>query len=436
MRFFGREKEMESLCREQELSQTSARFTIIMGRRRIGKTYLIRRSFKDVQCLYILAKNEAEATFCIALQRQIQRELNIPIYGNIRSIRDIFEILFSYATKEHLNLVIDEVQEFFYVRKSIFADMQEVWDKYKDEMKINFITCGSIYSLMKELFEDKKAAMYGRLTKRMELLPFSISTMKEILQHYNPDYRNEDLLCLYMLTGGVAKYIETLIDEQAFTKQKMLVCFTNEYMPFLTEGSDLINMEFRRESAVYYSILSLIADGKNTSGEIDSILETTSSAYLRNLEINYSLLRKVRPIFASERSRGVRYQLNDNFLQFWFRFIYPNLDLVESHRSDLLLEIVEQGYSVHSGFVLERYFQQRIREEERFSLIGNWWDSKGENEIDIVAVNRMERKARIAEVKINPRKISLHELETKAQKLLGELKKYRIEYRGYSLEDM
>ena len=180
----------------------------------------------------------------------------------------------------------------------------------------------------------------------------------------------------------------------------------------------------------------MIADGKNTSGEIDSILETTSSAYLRNLEINYSLVRKVRPVFASERSRGIRYRLNDNFLQFWFRFIYPNLDLVESQRSDLLLEIIEQGYSVYSRFVLERYFQQRIREEERFSLIGNWWDSKGENEIDIVAVNRIDRQARIAEVKINPRKISLHVLEQKAQKLLGELKRYRIEYQGYSLEDM
>lgn len=235
-----------------------------MGRRRIGKTYLIRRSFKNVQCLYILAKNEAEATFCVSLQRQIQRELNIPIYGTIRSMRDIFEILFSYATKEHLNLIIDEVQEFFYVRKSIFADMQELWDQYKSETIINFITCGSIYSLMRELFEDKKAAMYGRLTKRIELLPFSIATLKEILRHYSPSYRNEDLLCLYMLTGGVAKYIETLIDEQAFTKRDMLECFINAYMPFLTEGTDLINMEFRRESAIYYSILSLIADGKNT----------------------------------------------------------------------------------------------------------------------------------------------------------------------------
>ena len=338
MNFFGREKELEILRREEELSASSARFTIVMGRRRIGKTSLIRRNFQGRQCLYILAKNEAEATFCSSIQRQIQRELGISVYGSVRSMRDILDILFSYATQNQLNLVIDEVQEFFYVRKSIFADMQELWDKYKSDMKINFITCGSIYSLMKELFEDKKSAMYGRMTKRLDLQPFSIATQKQILRHYHPAYTPADLLCLYMLTGGVAKYIETLMDEGAFKKERMLTCFTNEYMPFLTEGNDLINMEFRKEGAVYYSILSLIADGKNTSGEIDSVLGITTSAYLRNLEINYTLLKKMRPIFASERSKGVKYKLKDNFLQFWFRFIYPNLDLVENHRSDLLLE--------------------------------------------------------------------------------------------------
>ena len=207
-------------------------------------------------------------------------------------------------------------------------------------------------------------------------------------------------------------------------------------MPFLTEGNDFINMEFRKEGAVYYSILSLIADGKNTSGEIDSVLGITTSAYLRNLEINYTLLKKMRPIFASERSKGVKYKLNDNFLQFWFRFIYPNLDLVENHRSDLLLDIVKKGYDVYSGLVLERYFQQKLWEEERFTIIGNWWDSKGENEIDIVAVNRIDRTARIAEVKINRNKISMPVLKEKSQKLIGELKRYQIEYTGYSLEDM
>jgi hypothetical protein len=70
-----------------------------------------------------------------------------------------------------------------------------------------------------ELFEDKKSAMYGRMTKRLDLQPFSIATQKQILRHYHPAYTPADLLCLYMLTGGVAKYIETLMDEGAFKKR-------------------------------------------------------------------------------------------------------------------------------------------------------------------------------------------------------------------------
>ena len=109
---------------------------------------------------------------------------------------------------------------------------------------------------------------------------------------------------------------------------------------------------------------------------------------------------------------------------------------MENHRSDLLLDVVKKGYDVYSGLVLERYFQQKLWEEERFTIIGNWWDSKGENEIDIVAVNRIDRTARIAEVKINRNKISMPVLKEKSQKLIGELKRYQIEYTGYSLEDM
>ena len=106
--------------------------------------------FKVGNAFIYWRKNEAEATFCSSIQRQIQRELGISVYGSVRSMRDIFDILFSYATQNQLNLVIDEVQEFFYVRKSIFADMQELWDKYKSDMKINFIPAKTwnIYSWM------------------------------------------------------------------------------------------------------------------------------------------------------------------------------------------------------------------------------------------------------------------------------------------------
>ena len=130
-------------------------------------------------------------------------------------------------------------------------------------------------------------------------------------------------------------------------------------------------MEFHREGSTYYSILSLIAEGHISIGEIESVLQSSTSAYLRNLEVNYSLLEKVRPMFASERSQGVRYRIADNFMLFWFRFTYPYQRLVSMQRDDRLLQVVEAGYSQFIGIVLERYFRQLYWEE------GNWTDVGG-----------------------------------------------------------
>lgn len=436
MNFFGREKELQIMLDEQRLSEQSARFTIVMGRRRIGKTRLIQKSLEGKKHLYLLAKNELEGTYCTRLQSQIAEELNIPIYGSFRNMRDVFEVLFTYATQEHLNLVIDEIQEFFYVRKTIFADMQELWDKHKDAMRINLIVCGSIYSLMRELFEDRKQAMYGRLTRCLDLRGFSTAELKQIMRHNLPNYSNEDLLCLYALTGGVPKYVETLVDNQALTKSRMLRCFCDTSMLFVNEGVDLMNMEFRKDGVVYYSILSLIAEGKTSSGEIESVIKVSTGAYLKNLELNYALIEKKRPLLTSERSQGVRYSIADNFMLTWFRFIYPYQNLVQSNRTDKLLSIIKNGYQQFVGTILERWFIQKYREEGDFTQVGQWWDNKGGNEIDLMAIDSTSRSVTIAEIKNNKAKISLPLLEQKVEKIKSRLLRYRKQLIALSIEEM
>lgn len=436
MDYFGRDDVLELLNEERVLSDSSARLTLVIGRRRIGKTYIIRKSLEQEQSLYLLAMNEGENTLCQRLQQQIVEELGISIYGRVENMYALFDILFNHATEHHLNLVIDEVQEFFYVRQSIFADMQAAWDKYKDRMKINMIVCGSIYSLMRHLFDDRKQVMYGRLTRRIDMRPFSIATLKQILQRYAPEYTNDDLLCLYALTGGIPKYVETLIDRRAYDRDAMLRCFCDPSSPFVVEGADLMNMEFRRESSIYYSILSLIAEGHTSIGEIESVVKMPISAYLRNLEVNYSLVEHVRPIFASPRSQGVRYRIADNFMLFWFRFIYPYQGLVAMQRGDRLLQIVENGYQQYIGYVLERYFRQLFYEEGSWTNIGGWWDARGTSEIDLVAVDDISRRICIAEVKMQKSRASIPLLMSKAEKIKSHFHHYTVEYRTLSVEDM
>jgi hypothetical protein len=290
--------------------------------------------------------------------------------------------------------------------------------------------------MMKKIFENEKEPLFGRLTSRMVLRPFSISTLKEILNDYNSNFSPEDILCLYLITGGVAKYVALLMESGATTKDKMIEYVTRPDSPFLSEGRDLLISEFGKEYGTYFSILQLIASSKTAQNEIDSIIEKNTGTYLVNLEVEYSLIKRNKPIFSKPESRNIRWSLNDNFLLFWFRFIYPNQSMLELGKNDRLKEYIQLNYEQFSGLILERYFRDKISEEKNITQIGNAWDRKGGNEIDIVAIDSVNKTAIIAEVKRNKNKINLQKLNEKASKFENDLSKYKIEYRGLSLEDV
>lgn len=144
---------------------------------------------------------------------------------------------------------------------------------------------------------------------------------------------------------------------------------------------DLLISEFGRDYGTYFSILQLIASGKTTQREIDSIIEKNTGAYLVNLEMEYSLIKRNKPVFSKAESRNIRWSLNDNFLLFWFRFIYPNQSMIELGKNDKLRDYIEQNYEQFSCQILERYFREKIAEDEAITQIGNTWDRKGENEL-------------------------------------------------------
>lgn len=436
MKFYNRIQELEVLTRTLEQSQKSSCFTVMVGRRRIGKTSLLLESVKGQKYLYLFVSRKSEPLLCEQFQKDATRALGIQIFGNITQFKDLFEQLLILATQEHYTLIIDEFQEFDNINSSIFSDIQNLWDQYKDKTKINFIASGSIYSMMMKIFENRKEPLFGRLTSKMILKPFAVSVIKEILNDYNPKYTAEDLLCLYMLTGGVPKYLDLLMEAGAFTKDKMLDMVTSPDSPFLGEGKDLLVSEFGKEYGTYFSIMQLIASGKTTQSEIDSIIEKNTGAYLVNLEKEYSLIIRNKPMFSKPESRKNRWSLNDNYLRFWFRFIFPNQSLIEMGKNELLREYIDRNYEQYSGLILEKYFQAKTVEEERVTMIGSYWDNKGLNEIDLIALNDLDKTAIIAEVKRNPKKIDLNLLQVKVDSIKKELSKYKVQLQGLSLEDM
>lgn len=436
MKFYDREKEIAELKRLDDLSSTTAQFTVLIGRRRTGKTTLMTEAFKNKTYLYFFIGNKTEQIQCATFQQETENALGLHIHGQITSFAILLEEILIYSKQHQVTVIIDEFQRLAELGTGIISDIQNVWDKHKSEARIHLIACGSIYSMMKKIFEDRKEPLFGRKTARINLKPFSINVIKGILHDYNPNYTPEDLLMLYAITGGVAKYVAQLMEDGCKTWEDMLnsVCCPSSI--FLEEGTELLIGEFGRKYQIYYSILQLIALGMNKQSEIDSIIEKNTGRYLDTLENKYSLIHKIRPMWAKPNSQGVKYFIDDCFLMFWFRFIESNRSLIELGKLNLLEEVIRNGYQQYSGLVLEKYFRQLYGEMERVTEVSHWWDKQGYNEIDLIAIERLDHRATVAEVKRNPNKYNHAILEEKYNKIKKHLRGYTVELKGLSMCDM
>jgi AAA+ ATPase superfamily predicted ATPase len=157
------------------------------------------------------------------------------------------------------------------------------------------------------------------------------------------------------------------------------------------------------------------------------------------MENDYGLLSKSTPLFAKSGTKNVRYVIDDNFLTFWFRFIYKYSHIVEIGQFGELRKIIERDYATFSGKVLEKYFREKLIEQGGITKIGGYWDKTGENEIDLIALNETEKAVQVIEIKRNEKHIRYNLLREKAAVMFvktGELKGYEIQYKGLSMADM
>lgn len=436
MKFYGRKQEIERLLQLDQQSAQTAMFTLLIGRRRTGKTTLVKQAFADKQMLYFFVSQKSEQLLCQELQQTAEAVLGLHLYGRANKFADILRELMIYSEQQHVTFMVDEFQRLYDIDPAIMSEIQNVWDSYKGKAHIHLIACGSVYSLMLKIFRDKKEPLFGRATAEIRLQPFTTELLKQILSDYNPQYTAEDLLALYTISGGVAKYVELLMDAQATTKDAMIHAVCQNGSVFLNEGTELLVGEFGKRYQVYFSIMQLIANSMTTQSQIDSIIGGNNGRYLTTLEEEYNLIQKVRPMFAKPNSQGVKFALYDNFLTFWFRFIESNRSVVEMGKSDLLKEIIYKGYDQFSGIMLERYFRQLFSEKERVTEVSHWWDKNSENEIDVIAVEKQDKRVTVGEVKRNEKKISMQTLQDKFANIRAYFRGYDIRFVSLSLADM
>lgn len=439
MRFFDRKEEIASLREIRRMAQANAQFTVVTGRRRIGKTSLVWKAYEDEPILYFFVARKAESDLCEDYRLEIESKLGVPTMGRAERFTDVFEYLMKLSAGRPITLFIDEFQEFFRVNKSVFSDMQRIWDLYSPESRINLIVCGSIYSMMTKIFKDKKEPLYNRQSRFITVRPFTPTVLKEILSEYNPDYTAEDLLALYAFTGGVAKYVQLLVDAGATTKSAMLNQIIKADSIFLGEGKAILIEEFGKDYGIYFSILSAIARGKTSRSEIENVVGKEIGGYLTKMEKEYEIISKKQPLFERSSAKNVRYIMEDNFFTFWFRFIYKYSYMLEIENYGSVKTIIDRDYETFSGLMLERWFRRVLIEQQAYTRIGGWWDRKGENEIDIVAENELDDTATFFEVKRKAENVSMEILEAKAAVFLratGEFKGYSLLYKGLSMADM
>lgn len=441
MKFFDREIEFEKLREIEELSQETAQFTIVTGRRRIGKTALVRRFYEGKPLLYFFVARKAEASLCEIFIEEIRTKLNIPMMdARGTSFAAVFRFVMELAQTQHITLFIDEFQDFYRINPSIYSDMQNIWDSYKNKSRINLIVAGSVNTLMNKIFKDKKEPLFGRQTATMHIRPFRPSVMKEIMAEYCPGYKKSDLLALYTLTGGVAKYVELLIDHKKFTEKTMLNMFFERDSYFLPEGKNMLVDEFGKDYGIYFSILTLISQGKNTRTELENALNIKElSGYLKNLNEEYGLISKQQPLYEKSANKNVHYTIDDQFLKFWFRFVYKYSHIIEAGGNEKLKSIAERDFATVSGKSLEQYFMEVLKEQGSYTRLGYWHDRKGENEIDIIAEDEVDKKLEFIEVKRQSKNFEEGILRAKAtsfMKSIGGYKGYEILYKGLSIEDM
>ena len=250
------------------------------------------------------------------------------------------------------------------------------------------------------------------------------------------DYRSP---ALWTLTGGVARYVELLLDAKAFTRKKMLETVFGLSSAYVDEGKVVLGQEFGKDCGVYFSILSAIAAGRTSYAEIRNVIGAEIGGQLTKLEDAYSLIEKIQPAYEKVTTRNCLYRVDDCFFRFWFRFVYKYLHLLEQKQYAAIAGLVERDFDQFTGRALEMYFRRKFLESGRYTRAAGWWDRKGENEIDLVCENELTGALDFYEIKCDPSRLNLAALQVKVAAFFRkhpDLQRSSYGVYGLSPEDM
>lgn len=405
MKFLGREKEI--LVLEKEYARDGG-FVVIYGRRRIGKTTLIKQFIKSKTAFYFLATKEVESQSMKRFAGVIARTTGNSVLQKaaFSDWLDLFQAVADYKPNEKKVLVIDEFPYLVKVNDSFPSILQNAWDEILKDSNVMLILCGSLISMMKKHALSYESPLYGRRTAQMRIAPLPFTTVYE-----NQKLSFEEAAEQYSITGGVPKYMEFFSDGQPLYEQiKENVLSKNG---FLYEEPNFLLTDEVQVLTNYFSIIKVIADGNHKLGMIAGILGLETSAltpYLKTLS-ELGFIEKQVPVTEknAEKTRKGLYFISDNFLRFWFRYVYPYKGELELDNTQISLDELDKDFKEKFvAFAYEDICKEifaRLCSDKAIdftpSKIGSYWlnDKSGNTQIDVMAVDTVNKRLFAGECK-------------------------------------
>ena len=390
--FINRKIEIKFL--EDIYNERSFNAVIIYGRRRVGKTELIKQFLKNKKAIYFLATDESMNENLKELKR-----LFAEITGKDYLLRldagfsDLFRYLQDEIKDEKIVIAIDEFPYLLNLNKGILSTFQKIIDEELKDTQVTLLITGSSMGIMETDVLGYKSPLYGRDLNVWKVAQFQFKDIHAWFKIL------DKALEAYFIFGNIPYYLkffdpEKPIDENI--RQNMLTKGRNLY----DEPLILLRQEFR-ESRVYTSILKYISLGYTSMGKLCSATgldKSNISKYLSSLEETH-IIKHIVPI--GMKRNGI-YDITDPFIRFWFRFVYPRRNDLELGNIDAVMNDINKDLTMYIGHIFENLCEELLRtklfeEFENYNQIGRWWHK--DKEIDIVALNEQTKEIMFVECK-------------------------------------
>lgn len=444
MRFIGRKNELHTLNTEYNRNSS---FVVIYGRRRVGKTTLIKEFLKNKTAFYYLATEELESQSMKRLANVIARTTKNTLLQKIEFTDwlDLFQLIADYKPEEKKVLVIDEFPYLVRTNSAFPSILQNAWDEFLKDSNVMLILSGSLIGMMQKHALSYDSPLYGRRTAQMRLTPLPFTSIYE-----TQNLPFEQAVEQFALTGGVPKYLEFFEDGRPLEEQLKDAVFSKNGFLY-EEPNFLLKSEFLT-AVNYFSIIKTIADGNHKLGKIASALVQESSSltpYLSTLS-DLGFIEKRTPITEKnpEKSRKGLYFIADNFLRFWFCYVYPYKGELELDNMQIVLDEIHKDFK--EKFVAFAYEDickdifAKLCSNNAISFvpsrIGSYWlnDYDGDTEIVVMSVDHQNKQVFAGECKYHTKPVdapvyfALKEKVDNAAEIRKSFPKYNIIYGLFS----